>query len=74
MSIAIETKHEKRSLDCVTDIHLHPAWCKISHVTDNTTADKMRYALAYLIGDQVHMGAPLDCAYGVDKADLQKMT
>jgi len=33
---------------------------------------KIRYALAYLIGNQVHMGAALDCAYGVDKADLQK--
>jgi len=35
---------------------------------------KVMYALAYLIGNQVHMGAALDCAYGVDKADLQKMT
>lgn len=35
---------------------------------------KIRYALAYLIGNQVHMGAALDCAYGVDEADLQGMT
>jgi len=35
---------------------------------------KMRYALAYLIGNEVHMGAALDCAYGVDEADLQKVT
>ncbi len=35
---------------------------------------KVRYILAYLIGNEVHMGAALDCAYGVDKADLQGMT
>ena len=69
-------KTQKRRSD-VPDIHLHPAWCKTSHVTDTIATEfrayKVRYALAYLIGNEVHMGAALDCAYGVDEADLQGM-
>lgn len=44
-----------------------------SRVMDRTTWPKTEetHSLAYLIGDQVHMGASLDCADGVDKADLQ---
>ena len=43
-------------------------------VSNQSLEHKVKYVLAYLIGNQVHMGAALDCAYGVDEADLQEIT
>ncbi len=37
--IGVHTRHKRRRFDCIPDIHLHPAWCEISHVTDTTTAE-----------------------------------